>query len=263
MIVLIFCIASGFLLSNLLFYRETEETAAKEILSSFSSSGEDPSAEGNDVEEDARPKVMYTDIKGSVKEPGIYSFSSEERVYDVLKRAGGLLEEADSDRINFSAQIEDQQVLYIPAVGEELPEHLDQLASSEGKQPTADSEPPKININTATPSELQQIPGIGSVKAQEIIRFREENGSFQKVEDLQEISGIGEKTVEKLKNFVTIKQNDSKSTGTSNKWTLMDTKNNPILRAWQDEEVVFLDRKQLDCSQRNIKKTNAECLSPK
>lgn len=195
MIVLIFCIASGFLLSNLLFYRETEETAAKEILSSFSSSGEDPSAEGNDVEEDARPKVMYTDIKGSVKEPGIYSFSSEERVYDVLKRAGGLLEEADSDRINF----------YIPAVGEELPEHLDQLASSEGKQPTADSEPPKININTATPSELQQIPGIGSVKAQEIIRFREENGSFQKVEDLQEISGIGEKTVEKLKNFVTIK----------------------------------------------------------
>ena len=148
-----------FLLSNLLFYRETEETAAKEILSSFSSSGEDPSAEGNDVEEDARPKVMYTDIKGSVKEPGIYSFSSEERVYDVLKRAGGLLEEADSDRINFSAKIEDQQVLYIPAVGEELPEHLDQLASSEGKQPTADSEPPKININTATPSELQQIPG--------------------------------------------------------------------------------------------------------
>ncbi|WP_373197355.1 helix-hairpin-helix domain-containing protein [Enterococcus faecium] len=205
MIVLIFCIASGFLLSNLLFYREPEETVAKEILSPFSSSGEDPSAEGNDVEEDARPKVMYTDIKGSVKEPGIYSFSSEERVYDVLKRAGGLLEEADSDRINFSAKIEDQQVLYIPAVGEELPEHLDQLASSEGKQPTADSEPPKININTATPSELQQIPGIGSVKAQEIIRFREENGSFQKVEDLQEISGIGEKTVEKLKNFVTIK----------------------------------------------------------
>ncbi|PQD89027.1 SLBB domain-containing protein, partial [Enterococcus faecium] len=106
MIVLIFCIASGFLLSNLLFYREPEETAAKEILSPFSSSGEDPSAEGNDVEEDARPKVMYTDIKGSVKEPGIYSFSSEERVYDVLKRAGGLLEEADSDRINFSAKIE-------------------------------------------------------------------------------------------------------------------------------------------------------------
>ena len=189
----------------MLFYREPEETAAKEILSSFSSSGEDPSAEGNDVEEDARPKVMYTDIKGSVKEPGIYSFSSEERVYDVLKRAGGLLEEADSDRINFSAKIEDQQVLYIPAVGEEPPEHLNQSASPEGKQSTADTEPSKININTATPSELQQIPGIGSVKAQEIIRFREENGSFQKVEDLQEISGIGEKTVEKLKNFVTIK----------------------------------------------------------
>lgn len=140
-----------------------------------------------------------------MKEPGIYSFSSEERVYDVLKRAGGLLEEADSDRINFSAKIEDQQVLYIPAVGEEPPEHLNQSASPEGKQSTADTEPSKININTASPSELQQIPGIGSVKAQEIIRFREENGSFQKVEDLQEISGIGEKTVEKLKNFVTIK----------------------------------------------------------
>ena len=204
-VVLIFCIASGFLLSNLLFHREPEEIAAKEMLSPFSSSEENQLPEENTVEEDARPKVMYTDIKGSVKEPGIYSFSSEERVYDVLKRAGGLLEEADSDRINFSAKIEDQQVLYIPAVGEELPEHLDQLASSEGKQSTADSEPSKININTASPSELQQIPGIGSVKAQEIIRFREENGSFQKLEDLQEISGIGEKTVEKLKNFVTIK----------------------------------------------------------
>ncbi|EGP5688021.1 helix-hairpin-helix domain-containing protein [Enterococcus faecium] len=204
-VVLIFCIVSGFLLSNLLFHREPEEIAAKEMLSPFSSSEENQLPEGNTVEEDVRPKVMYTDIKGSVKEPGIYSFSSEERVYDVLKRAGGLLEEADSDRINFSAKIEDQQVLYIPAVGEELPEHLDQLVSPEGKQSTADSEPSKININTASPSELQQIPGIGSVKAQEIIRFREENGSFQKVEDLQEISGIGEKTVEKLKNFVTIK----------------------------------------------------------
>ncbi|EGP5052007.1 competence protein ComEA [Enterococcus faecium] len=204
-VVLIFCIVSGFLLSNLLFHREPEEIAAKEILSPFSSSEENQLPEGNTVEEDARPKVMYTDIKGSVKEPGIYSFSSEERVYDVLKRAGGLLEEADSDRINFSAKIEDQQVLYIPAVGEEPPELLNQSASPEGKQSTADTEPSKININTASPSELQQIPGIGSVKAQEIIRFREENGSFQKVEDLQEISGIGEKTVEKLKNFVTIK----------------------------------------------------------
>lgn len=204
-VVLIFCIVSGFLLSNLLFHREPEEIAAKEIFSPFSSSEENQLPEGNTVEEDARPKVMYTDIKGSVKEPGIYSFSSEERVYDVLKRAGGLLEEADSDRINFSAKIEDQQVLYIPAVGEEPPEHLNQSASPEGKQSTADTEPSKININTASPSELQQIPGIGSVKAQEIIRFREENGSFQKVEDLQEISGIGEKTVEKLKNFVTIK----------------------------------------------------------
>ncbi|EMF0556577.1 competence protein ComEA [Enterococcus faecium] len=204
-VVLIFCIVSGFLLSNLLFHREPEEIAAKEILSPFSSSEENQLPEGNTGEEDARPKVMYTDIKGSVKEPGIYSFSSEERVYDVLKRAGGLLEEADSDRINFSAKIEDQQVLYIPAVGEEPPEHLNQSASPEGKQSTADTEPSKININTASPSELQQIPGIGSVKAQEIIRFREENGSFQKVEDLQEISGIGEKTVEKLKNFVTIK----------------------------------------------------------
>ncbi|QIT59073.1 competence protein ComEA [Enterococcus faecium] len=204
-VVLIFCIVSGFLLSNLLFHREPEEIAAKEILSPFSSSEENQLPEGNTVEEDARPKVMYTDIKGSVKEPGIYSFSSEERIYDVLKRAGGLLEEADSDRINFSAKIEDQQVLYIPAVGEEPPEHLNQSASPEGKQSTADTEPSKININTASPSELQQIPGIGSVKAQEIIRFREENGSFQKVEDLQEISGIGEKTVEKLKNFVTIK----------------------------------------------------------
>nr|WP_270272009.1 SLBB domain-containing protein [Enterococcus lactis] len=126
-------------MSNLLFHREPEEIAAKEILSPFSSSEENQLPEGNTVEEDARPKVMYTDIKGSVKEPGIYSFSSEERVYDVLKRAGGLLEEADSDRINFSAKIEDQQVLYIPAVGEELRAFKNKYQYSQSLRTPADS----------------------------------------------------------------------------------------------------------------------------
>ncbi|WP_165006128.1 MULTISPECIES: helix-hairpin-helix domain-containing protein [unclassified Enterococcus] len=156
----------------------------------------------NRTEQEATvPTALYADIKGSVQQPGVYPFSAQERVYELLERAGGLTEEADVTQINFAAKVSDQEIIYVPRIGEEIPETL--IQSTELTESDESSEG-KININTADAPKLQQIPGIGEKKAQEIIRYREENGSFQKIEDLQKISGIGTKTVEKLRDFVTI-----------------------------------------------------------
>lgn len=150
------------------------------------------------------PVVTYVDVKGEVNRPGIYAFSLEERIYDVIEKAGGLTDTADGNRINLAAKLTDQQLIYVPAMGEEIPE----VAKGQSLYSVEDTEnndqEEKINLNTADFTQLQQIPGIGNVKAQEIIRYREEKGIFQKLEELQEITGIGAKTIERLKKWVTV-----------------------------------------------------------
>ncbi|MGX7172928.1 helix-hairpin-helix domain-containing protein [Enterococcus ratti] len=150
--------------------------------------------------------LIYVDVKGAVNRPGMYSFSIKDRVFDVIKKAGGLTEFADEKRINLASKLTDQQLLYVPTVGEELSNeqilNTNELTATELSKKKVDKE--KINLNTAELSQLQEIPGIGEKKAQEIIQYRKEHGSFKNVEELQEISGIGEKTVEKIKNFITI-----------------------------------------------------------
>lgn len=139
---------------------------------------------------------IYVDIKGSVKYPGVYSVTQGQRVQDLLTKAGGLTEDADTSQLNSAAKLVDQQLIYVPKIGEAS---LDQ---PQNQTPTVTES--KININTADISELQELSGIGAKKAQDIVNYREENGYFKSVEELEEISGIGEKTVEKLRNFVTI-----------------------------------------------------------
>ncbi|EOH89949.1 helix-hairpin-helix domain-containing protein [Enterococcus villorum] len=147
--------------------------------------------------------TIYVDVKGAVNRPGMYAFTAEERVFDVIQKAGGFTDVADEKQINFAAKIKDQQLLYVPEIGEEIEEkysdHEEDTEIGESKVPQE-----KINLNTADSLQLQQVPGIGEKKAQEIIQYRQDNGSFKSVEELQEISGIGQKTVEKMKNFVTI-----------------------------------------------------------
>ncbi|OQO71287.1 comEA protein [Enterococcus villorum] len=148
-------------------------------------------------------QTIYVDVKGAVNRPGMYAFTAEERVFDVIQKSGGFTDVADEKQINFAAKIKDQQLLYVPEIGEEIEEkysdHEEDTEIGESKVPQE-----KINLNTANSLQLQQIPGIGEKKAQEIIQYRQDNGSFKSVEELQEISGIGQKTVEKMKNFVTI-----------------------------------------------------------
>ena len=150
------------------------------------------------------PVVQYVDVKGAVNRPGIYSFSMEERIYDVIEKAGGLTETADGNQINLAEKLTDQQLVYVPVIGEEIPDVAKVKLPHSVEDTDKAGQEEKINLNTADLTELQQIPGIGNVKAQEIIRYREEKGSFQKLEELQEITGIGVKTIEHLRNWVTV-----------------------------------------------------------
>ncbi|HEY4550350.1 MAG TPA: helix-hairpin-helix domain-containing protein, partial [Bacillus sp. (in: firmicutes)] len=106
------------------------------------------------------------------------------------------------NNINFAMKVVDEMVLYIPAIGEQNPTMAGAATSGSVQEgTTADG---KISLNSATESELQTLPGIGPSKALAILEYRETNGSFKKIEDLMEISGIGEKTFEKLKEHIAV-----------------------------------------------------------
>lgn len=144
---------------------------------------------------------FIVDVKGQVKMPGVYSSSQEERVIDVVQRAGGLTENADQSKVNFAEHVQDAMVIYIPAKGEEgvMPQGLTSSPSDPGGAKQG-----KINLNKADETQLQNLPGIGPSKAAAILEYRETNGPFKSVEDLKNISGIGDKTFEKLKDLITI-----------------------------------------------------------
>ena len=145
----------------------------------------------------------YVDVKGAVKKAGMYRITTGMRLMDAIDLAGGFTDEADQNQINFSKLLADQEVIYVPKVGEELPK-LESPAHELAGTAVTKSESEKININTADELELQKLSGIGEKKAADIVSYREENGSFQAIEDLTKVSGIGEKTLENLKDSITI-----------------------------------------------------------
>lgn len=144
---------------------------------------------------------MYVDIKGAVVKPGIYQVNGTMRVLNVVEMAGGFLKEADDKQINLSERVSDQMVIYIPKEGEQLEE----IAMNQpGNKTQTDNSESLINLNTATIEELKQLNGVGDKKAENIIRHREEKGSFKVIDELKEVDGIGEKTFENLKSFITV-----------------------------------------------------------
>ena len=134
--------------------------------------------------------VIFVDIKGAVKNPGVYQMKSGDRVKDALDAAGGLTDEADSQKVNLAQRVEDQMVIVVPKVGEEVTEIPAGVTSKEAAKDG------KVNINTATVEELKTLKGVGEKKAEAIIEYRKKNGSFQTKEDLMKVRGIGKKLFE-------------------------------------------------------------------
>ncbi|EQA3577463.1 helix-hairpin-helix domain-containing protein [Enterococcus faecalis] len=154
-----------------------------------------------DTTKERAETMIYVDIKGAVKVPGIYQLKNQQRIWDALALAGGVSEEADTAQVNYAQKVKDQMIIYVPKKGEAVAQSLETLQES---APAQQNQEEKINLNTATEAELQTISGIGAKKAQEIIRFRDEQGPFKTVEELKNVPGIGEKTVERLKDMLTV-----------------------------------------------------------
>ncbi|EMC0732863.1 helix-hairpin-helix domain-containing protein [Enterococcus faecalis] len=154
-----------------------------------------------DATKERAETMIYVDIKGAVKVPGIYQLKTQQRIWDALALAGGVSEEADTAQVNYAQKVKDQMIIYVPKKGEAMAQSLETLQES---APAQQNQEEKINLNTATEAELQTISEIGAKKAQEIIRFRDEQGPFKTVEELKNVPGIGEKTVERLKDMLTV-----------------------------------------------------------
>ena len=181
-----------------LFFESGEED---EYINEFAVTEE---VEDKTEEEITEDPVMKVDIKGAVSNEGVYTAAEGDRIEDIVRKAGGLADDANPESINLAQRVEDQMVIHVMRKGEELKMALaEPQITGTGKAPT-EAKGQKININSASEEELQNITGIGPSKASAIIQYREEQGPFSSVEDLMNISGIGEKTFEKMKDQVTI-----------------------------------------------------------
>lgn len=178
-------------------------------------------------DEEEEEEVYYqVDIKGEVINPGIYTVKEGSRVIDVIRLAGDLTEVADTSVLNLSKKVKDEMVIIVYSYDEVVnftatkeKEEIEQEAclSQNGiqndaciKDSTDDTSSSsvvisgKVSLNTATLDELMTLPGIGESKAQAIIKYREEVGAFQNIEELKEVSGIGDAIFDQIKENITI-----------------------------------------------------------
>ena len=137
---------------------------------------------------------LWVHVCGEVKSPGVYEFSDGARVFDAVEAAGGFTEEADSDSLNLAAVLTDEGKIYVPSIEE----------SGGNREISGEQSDGKINLNTASLNDLLELPGIGEKKAEAILKFREEKGGFQKIEDLLLIEGIKEGVFNKIKDLIRI-----------------------------------------------------------
>ncbi|BCB04896.1 helix-hairpin-helix domain-containing protein [Bacillus sp. KH172YL63] len=145
------------------------------------------------------PESVFVDVKGAVVNPGLYEVKLGDRLKFVIDRAGGFTEDADEKMMNLATKVSDEMMIYVPKKGEvDAPIDL-LLPIQEGG-----SDSDKLNINTATQQEFETLPGIGPAKAAAFVQYRDENGPFASIEDIQKVSGIGEKTFEKLKEQISV-----------------------------------------------------------
>ena len=148
----------------------------------------------------------YVDIKGEVLRPGVYEFSCESRIQEVIKKAGGFTEEADEIKINLAQKISDQMQIIVPNLNSKQEGRVTEGNSEKGNSSNttpSNSKQGTVNINTATLEELQTIKGIGKKKAEAILQYRKEHGAFRTKEDLLQVKGIGKKALEAIESQVT------------------------------------------------------------
>ena len=159
---------------------------------------------------------IFIDIKGEVVNPGVYEIQLGDRVIDAVQMAGGFTNEATTDNVNLSKKLKDETVIIIPSYLKdyenvtikndyEIDSNDDIVQTEENENDEKiESSCSLVNINTASVVELMSLDGIGETKAKAIIEYRDTSGGFKSIEDIKNVSGIGESTYENIKNNITV-----------------------------------------------------------
>ncbi len=166
------------------------------------------SIENNTKENEESKELVIVHITGAVKTPGIVKLPEGARIEDAIDKAGGLTEDADISDINLAYVLEDGIKIKIPTISEEKNEEIIINSSGEGiveKEISNNSENKIININKANETDLQTLPGIGASLAGRIVEYRNSNGKFNEIEDIKNVSGIGDSKYENIKNLICVK----------------------------------------------------------
>lgn len=172
-------------------------------------------------EETNSQQKIRVDVKGAVVHPGVVTIKADQRVDAVIEKSGGVTKNADLDQVNLAHKLTDQMLIYIPAIGEQVQVNSPVLIRQSQENEVDESERSaaettdtnedlagksgsKVNLNSATKEQLTELNGIGDKKADQIIAYRQQNGNFKTINDLKNVSGIGDKIFESLADQITV-----------------------------------------------------------
>ena len=173
------------------------------------------------VEQKEEKEKIIVHVSGAVNKEGVIELEEGSRISDAILKAEGLKENADTKKINLAFKLEDGMKIYIPTIGENIEEDgqsneensIDEttkyITSSSGedqeeKKKEDIKKNDKVNINTANQTELETLPGIGPSTSLKIINYREENGDFKSIDEIKEVSGIGDAKYENIKDLICV-----------------------------------------------------------
>ena len=165
----------------------------------------------SDETERSKESTIMIHITGEVNNPGIIELQEESRIADAIEVAGGVTENADLNEVNLAFVLSDGQKIYIPNKNEkELDQEKAYITSESGnnvivKDKIEGGKKQKVNINEAKQEDFEQLPGIGPSIAKKIVEYREQNGKFTSIDELQEVKGIGEAKFENIKEYIMVK----------------------------------------------------------
>ena len=174
------------------------------------------SKQENEVQEkteETENKKIIVHVSGAVKNEGIVELEEGARVANAIEKAGGVRDDAYTKDINYALKLEDGMKIYVPTIEEAKQEKEEvninsessnYIISSNNTKTNENSNGQKVNINNADESELDELPGVGPSTAQKIIQYRKENGEFKSIDELKNVSGIGEAKFQKIKDLICV-----------------------------------------------------------
>lgn len=145
-------------------------------------------------------EVIYVHICGWVNNPGVYELPVDARLYEAIDMAGGVSDGGCSDKLNLAGVLKDGERIYVPSDAEAA--LIVETVLTEDKTSNISTSDKRVNINTASEEELKTLPGIGTARAKDIIKYREDKGNFKDIEDIMNVTGIKESMFIKIKDLI-------------------------------------------------------------